>query len=76
MNERCGLGRGHFPIALFVDASAEIPLLRPLLDNKRRPALRARLGNRLVVESSSKRSIPHPIYLAWLIHLRARIEDR
>src|SRR5579863_364048 len=38
----------HFPIALLIDARAEIPLFRPLLDHKRRSALRARLGNRLV----------------------------
>src|SRR6185437_4748337 len=40
--------RGHFPIALFVDARAEITLLGPLFDNKRRAAFRARLGNRFV----------------------------
>lgn len=45
MNKWCGLGRGHFPIAIFADASAEIPLLGPLLDDERRAALRARLGN-------------------------------
>jgi hypothetical protein len=40
--------RGNFPIALFVDARAEITLLGPFLDDKRRAALRTRLGNRLV----------------------------
>ena len=48
MHEWRGLGRGYFPIALFVDARPEIPLLGPLLDNKRRAALRARLRNRFV----------------------------
>src|SRR6185437_16630832 len=47
MDKRRGLRRGHFPIAIFPDAGAEIPLLGPLLDDKRRTALRARLGNRL-----------------------------
>ena len=48
MDEWCGLGRGHFPIAVLSDARPEIALLGPLLDDKRRAALRARLGNWLV----------------------------
>ena len=40
--------RGDFPIAFLVDAGAEIPLLRALLDYKGRAALRARLGDGLV----------------------------
>jgi hypothetical protein len=48
MDKWRGFGRSYFPIALFVDARAEIPLLGPFLDDKRRATLRTRLGNRFV----------------------------
>ncbi|HEY6903269.1 MAG TPA: hypothetical protein VI216_03120, partial [Candidatus Acidoferrales bacterium] len=67
MNERCGLGRGHFPIALFVDARAEIPLLRPLLDHKWSAALRgtARQSARCRVVFQTEHPSP---YLPSLAH--------
>jgi hypothetical protein len=40
MDKRSRLGRSHFPIAILADAGAEISLLRPLPDDKRRTAPR------------------------------------
>jgi len=46
-----GRGRVDLPVAAFLEAGAEIAVLGALLDDERRAALRARLGDWLVGSS-------------------------